>query len=107
MEIETVEVTEILPTKIWAEKDTFGTVHIKMQHQGMDEFDFIQMQYNYAYTSNGHQYELTQQILKLLGAPDERKMAARNMRKVLKGCIEELRSEIRGDDLKLEYYQKL
>ena len=42
MKIETVELVEILPTKIWSEKDTFGTVHIKMQHQGMDEFDFIQ-----------------------------------------------------------------
>lgn len=71
MEIKTVELVEILPTKIWADKDMFGTVHIKMQHQGMDEFDFIQIQYNYAYTSNGHQHELTQQILKLLGANND------------------------------------
>lgn len=71
MEIKTVELVEILPTKIWAEKDMFGTVHIKMQHRGMEEFDFIQIQYNYAYTSNSHQHELTQQILKLLGANDE------------------------------------
>ena len=66
--MQEVKIVEILPTKIWAEKDFLGTVHIKMQHQGMDEFDFIQMQYNYAYTSNGHQHDLTQQILKLLGA---------------------------------------
>ena len=46
MEIKTVEVVEVLPTRIWADKDTFGTVHIKMQHQGMDEFDFIQIQNN-------------------------------------------------------------
>ena len=71
MEIKTVELVEILPTKIWAEKDMFGTVHIKMQHRGIEEFDFIQIQYNYAYTSNSHQHELTQQILKLLGANDE------------------------------------
>ena len=71
MDINKVELVEILPTKIWSEKDTFGTVHIKMQHQGMDEFDFIQIQYNYAYTSNNHQHVLTQQILKLLGATDE------------------------------------
>lgn len=71
MEIKTVEVVEVLPTRIWADKDMFGTVHIKMQHQGLDEFDFIQIQYNYAYTDNGHQYQLTQEILKLLGASNE------------------------------------
>ena len=71
MEIKTVELVEILPTKVWSEKDMFGTVHIKMQHQGMDEFDFIQIQYNYAYTSNANQHALTQQILKLLGVEDD------------------------------------
>jgi nucleoside-triphosphatase THEP1 len=71
MEINTVKLVEILPTKIWSEKDMFGTVHIKMQHQGMEEFDFIQIQYNYAYTSNSHQHQLTQEILKLLGANNE------------------------------------
>ena len=67
MEIKTVEIVEIHPTRIWAEKDFLGTVHIKMQHQGMDEFDFIQIKYNYAHTSNAHQHRLTQEILKLLG----------------------------------------
>ena len=71
MTIQQAEIVEILPTKIWAEKDFLGTVHIKMQHQGMDEFDFIQIQYNYAYTSNAHQHQLTQEILKLLGANNE------------------------------------
>ena len=71
MEIKTVEVVEVLPTRIWADKDTFGTVHIKMQHQGMDEFDFIQIQYDYTHTSNAHQHRLTQEILKLLGAKDD------------------------------------
>jgi hypothetical protein len=69
--VDKVEIVEILPTKIWAEKDFLGTVHIKMQHQGMDEFDFIQIKYNYAYTSNSHQHQLTQEILKLLGANNE------------------------------------
>ena len=71
--VQTVEIVEVLPTKIWADKDTFGTVHIKMQHQGMDEFNFIQIRYNYAYTSNAHQHQLTQEILKLLGANNESK----------------------------------
>jgi hypothetical protein len=70
MEIQQATIVEILPTKIWAEKDFLGTVHIKMQHQGMPEFDFIQIQYDYAYTSNSHQARLTEEILKLLGAND-------------------------------------
>lgn len=72
MEISTAQLVEILPTKIWAEKDFAGTVHIKMQHQGLDEaFDFIQIQYAYGYTDNAHQARLTEAILKLLGAKDD------------------------------------
>lgn len=67
MSIGTVELVEILPTKIWAEKDMFGTVHIYMQHSGQEKFEFISMHYDYMYTSNGHQHHMTQEILKLLG----------------------------------------
>jgi len=52
---------------VWVEKDSMGTVHIMMQHEGCwPPFDFIQIQYDYSYTSNGHQVELTKQILELL-----------------------------------------
>ena len=61
---------EILPTEVWYEKDFFGTVHIKMQHQGMDAFTFVQMHYDYAYTSNGHQHSMVKEIGKLLGVED-------------------------------------
>lgn len=71
MKIETGEIVEILPTKIWSEKDVFGTVHIYMQHQGMEPFEFITMAYNYAYTSNSHQHHMTTEILKLLGVNNE------------------------------------
>ena len=37
MTIQQVELVEIYPCKIWAEKDIFGTVYIKMQHQGDDD----------------------------------------------------------------------
>jgi hypothetical protein len=67
MEINKAEIVKIFPTKIWAEKDIMGTVHIKMQHEGCEEFDFIQMQYDYRYTSNKHQAILTKEILELLG----------------------------------------
>ena len=66
--MEAVELVKVLPTKIWAEKDMFGTVNIKLQHEGLEAFNFVQINYNYRYTSNAHQYELTQRILALLGA---------------------------------------
>lgn len=70
MNIEQGTIVKILPTEVWYEKDFFGTVHIKMQHQGMPAFTFIQMYYDYAYTSNGHQHDIVKQIGRLLGVDD-------------------------------------
>ena len=70
MDIQKATVVEILPTEVWYEKDIMGTVHVKMQHQGMEPFTFIQMHYDYAYTSNGHQYAMVKDIGKLLGVED-------------------------------------
>lgn len=74
-EIKVVELVEILPMRIWVEKDFCGVVHIKMQHQGHEAFTFIRMGYDYAYTSNSHQHHMTQEILKLLGVTDEQALA--------------------------------
>ena len=71
MKIETAEIVKILPTKIWSEKDFLGTVHIYMQHEGLEKFEFITMAYDWRYTSNGHQHEMTKAILKLLGVDNE------------------------------------
>jgi len=69
--LKTVKVVKILPTAMWVEKDILGTVHIKMQHEGEAKpFDFIQIQYNWLYTSNGHQHELTEKIMALFGVTD-------------------------------------
>jgi hypothetical protein len=72
MKIETAEITHIYPTEVWFEKDFFGTVHIKMQHMApnMQPFTLVNINYDYAYTSNGHQYQLAKQIGALLGYPD-------------------------------------
>jgi hypothetical protein len=72
MTIQQAKIVSITPTKVWAEKDVMGTVHIKRQHEGDDPFDFIQIQYDYAHTSNGHQYELAKQIMYLLGGGEWR-----------------------------------
>ena len=72
MKIETAEILHIYPTEVWFEKDFFGTVHIKIQHMAPDTkpFTFIQLHYDYAYTSNSHQREMAKQIGKLLGQDD-------------------------------------
>ena len=61
-----IEIHKLFPCQIWAEKDIWGTVHIKVQHDGHEEFDFIQIQYNHAYTSNLHQMELAKKIISFL-----------------------------------------
>ena len=58
---------KVMPTKIWCEKSIDGVMHIKVQHEGCSEFDFIQIRYDYMYTSNAHQRALAADILKLLG----------------------------------------
>lgn len=68
--IDKVEIVKILPTEVWYEKDMMGTVHVKMQHQGMEPFTFIQIHYDYAYTSNGHQHDMVKKIGQLLGVED-------------------------------------
>lgn len=65
-----LEIVEILPTEIWYEKDFFGTVHVYMQHHGLEPFDFIQIQYDHRYTYNGHQFALVKAIGELLGVTD-------------------------------------
>lgn len=70
MNIEKATIVEILPTEVWYEKDFMGTVHVKIQHQDMEPFTFIQMHYNYAYTSNGHQHDMVKRIGQLLGVED-------------------------------------
>jgi hypothetical protein len=72
MKIETAEITHIYPTEVWFEKDFMGTIHIKMQHMAPDTvpFTFVTINYDYAYTSNGHQRDFAKKIGELLGQPD-------------------------------------
>lgn len=72
MKIETATIEHIYPTEVWFEKDFFGTVHVKMQHMapGVQPFTFVQIHYDYAYTSNSHQRDMVKQIGQLLGVED-------------------------------------
>ena len=63
---------EVLPTKVWADKDVMGTVSIWRQHDGEKPFRFIQIHYDYAHTSNARQHDLAQRILDMLGGGENR-----------------------------------
>lgn len=71
-ELPAATLVKVLPTTVWATKDFMGTVHIWRQHEGDKPFDFIQIQYNWAHTSNGHQYEMATAIMSLLGGGEFR-----------------------------------
>lgn len=53
--------------RVWMESDIFGTTHIKVQHEGMEAFDFIQIQYQYPYTDNASNEVIANRILAMLG----------------------------------------
>ena len=63
---------EVLPTKVWADKDFFGPVSVWRQHEGEKPFRFIEIHYHYAHTSNAGQHELAQRILDMLGGGENR-----------------------------------
>jgi len=67
--VEHAKVVQVYPTEVWYERSMMGEIHIKMQHMAPDAypFTFITINYDYAYTSNGHQRAMAEQIGKLLG----------------------------------------
>lgn len=68
-----VEIAKIIPKGIWAEKDIMGTVHIYMQNEGDEPFEFITMKYHHHHTCNSHQERMTRKILALLGVEIDEK----------------------------------
>lgn len=71
-ELPVVTLVEVLPTKLWADKDWMGTVSIWRQHEGDKPFKFIEIHYHHAHTSNSGQHELAQRILDMLGGGENR-----------------------------------
>lgn len=72
MSIPVVEIVKLIPRRIWAERDIMGTMHVYAQDEGHERFDFVQISYDYAYTSNAHSHWLANEVVRLLGGnPDE------------------------------------
>lgn len=65
MKIETVRIVEMIEPKIVAEYNMWGGVDIKI-----DEFTFVQIHYDYRYTSNSHRKAMADQVLRWLGVDD-------------------------------------
>ena len=54
-------------------QDVYATGWPAPKLSGDDEpFTFVQINYDYAYTSNSHQWRMTQEILKLLGVEENK-----------------------------------
>lgn len=70
--VQVATLVEVLPTKLWADKDWSGTVTIWRQHEGETPFRFIEIHHSHAHTSNAHQHELAQRILDMLGGCENR-----------------------------------
>ena len=68
MTIPTVEVVHVFPQKIWAEKDFLGTTTIYVQHDDGESpaFPFVQIHYDYRYTSNGTNATLAEYIMNVI-----------------------------------------
>ena len=68
MNIETVTVTEILPTAVWIENDIMGGRAVMLQHQGCKPFEYAMFNYDYRYTSNAGTLAAAEQMARSLGA---------------------------------------
>jgi hypothetical protein len=65
--VQVATVVEVFPTRAWVKRDIMGTMHVWLQHEGCEPFDFVQIQYDYRYTSNSHSDSLARQIVGLMG----------------------------------------
>lgn len=65
-----VDLVEILPTKIWIENGICGDRSVVLQHEGCEQFKYATFGYNYAYTSNAGTWEAAQKLARELGATD-------------------------------------
>ncbi|TDS82597.1 hypothetical protein EDF71_107233 [Comamonas sp. JUb58] len=70
MEVPTVRVVKILPTKIWIESDFFGDRHVMVQHEGHKVAQVATVRSCYGYTDNSSTRHLVELIAKSLGAVD-------------------------------------
>ncbi len=75
--IKTATIVKVFPTRVWAERDFMGTMHVWIQHEGCEPFDFVQIQYDYQYTSNAHSDDLARRIVELLAPSDKSEDAAK------------------------------
>lgn len=65
-----VQVISIEAPGVTVEKDLFGTVRIKLNYEGGEPFDFVQIQYDHRFTHNSHQHSLAQRIVAAISGVD-------------------------------------
>ncbi len=50
--IATLQIVEILPTKVWIESGIMGERYVMRQHEGEPPFEYCVFNYDYAHTCN-------------------------------------------------------
>ena len=75
-----VQVISVEAPGLSVEKDLFGTVHIKLNYEGGEPFDFVQIRYDHRFTSNSNQHYLAQRIVAAISGvdPDRDQLKAEN-----------------------------
>lgn len=92
--VPTVNVVEILPTKVWIESDMMGARHVVMHHQGYGKpFTYASFHYDYAYTSNSGTWDAAHSLALSLGATEPVEQRHRDFHMP---SAEELREQIKG-----------
>lgn len=67
MEIEEFEIVDVKTPAVFIEKDSSGTIHLMCNYPDEEPFEFVRINYDYRFTSNGHQKRLLDTILNFLG----------------------------------------
>ena len=66
IDIHAAKIVEIIKPEYYVESDMFGTKTIMVKYPDQEAFPFIQILYDWRITSNSGQYQLAQEIIKLI-----------------------------------------
>jgi len=66
IEIQTAKIVKIIKPEYYVESDILGTKTIMVKYPDQEAFPFINILYDYRITSNSGQYQLAEEIIKLI-----------------------------------------
>lgn len=66
IQIQTAKIVKIIKPEYYVESDIFGTKTIMVKYPNQEAFPFVKILYDYRITSNSGQYQLAEEIIKLI-----------------------------------------